>query len=227
MKIFEPFELLLIGIANLLFNLGLALYESLVFGRYSWWWKIRLGFLKQYFLSGTYGLVKREAKDYRYPLANFIYGETPCFTLKQILEACNAKPGGYFVDLGSGRGLTVFYAHYLKDMKASGYELLPTFVRKARNIAAFLKQKKIKFHQEDILKADISKADIIYIAGTTFPDSFIQKLNRKLRSAPLGCYVVTLSYSLPEKYFNLYKEAELYFTWGKTYVYFHKRRNRR
>lgn len=226
-KLFEPIELVYVGFGNLFYNLGLTLYETFLFGSKFWWWKIRFQYFINYIFSRTNWIVRRESGEFDYPEENFIYGETPCFTVKQILEAIDCKPGDLFIDLGCGRGLTVFYSYFLKDLSAQGYEILPAFVRKARKIANSIGDEKVKFFEKDILTADLSGAKIIYIAGTTFPEDFIQKLNRKLRESPVGCHIVTLSYNLPDRYFNLYREKVLYFTWGKSHVYFHKRRDKK
>lgn len=224
MKIGEFFELFYIGILNIFYNLGLALYETVKFGRHRWWWKLRFNFFKNYFLRRLKNIITAESAQKKYPLENFIYGETPCVTVKTILENANCKPGDLFIDLGCGRGLAVFYAHYLKDLKAYGYEILPTFVRKARRIKQSLDLRRVKFFEKDILKADLSKACLVYVAGTTFTDEFISRLNDKLRQAPAGCVIVTLSYPLPEDDFCLFRQQVLYFTWGKSHVYYHRRR---
>ncbi|MCE1249066.1 MAG: class I SAM-dependent methyltransferase [Firmicutes bacterium] len=226
-KVIEFLELIWIGFANLFFNLWLSLYETLLFGGKLSWWKLRLQFFLNYFFSRVNWIVKRESTEFEYDEENFIYGETSCLAMKKILETLKFKKGDLFVDLGSGRGLACFYANFLYGLKTAGYELIPSFVRKARNIASNLKLTDVNFYQEDILEANISKAKIIFIAGTTFPLSFIGKMSRKLTEAKPGTIVLTLSYNLPDKYFNLYREMSLPFSWGTSTVFFHIRRNKK
>lgn len=225
-KILETIELAWVGLINLFYNLGLALYETLLFGLNPWWWSLRFNFFRRYVFLRLYGLVMSESARLKHPEENFIYGETPCVTVKNILEIVEVKKGDVFIDLGAGRGLAAFYANLLFGMESHGYELLPTFVRNARKIAVDMNLDNVKFHEKDILEADLSGAKVIYIAGTTFPDKFVKKLSRKLRSAPDGAVIITLSYNLPNRWFNLYREMELYFSWGKTHVYFHRRRDK-
>lgn len=227
MKILEWLELLYIGFTNIFYNIGLAIYETLRFGSNPWWWKIRWGFFCNYAFNRVRWIITKESARSQYPEDNFIYGETPCITVQQMLETLKYEPGDLFIDLGCGRGLAVFYAHFLGNLKAYGYEIIPSFVRKARKIASSIADENVRFFEEDILNADLSEAKIIYIAGTTFPQSFIKKLNRKLMEAPLDSIVITLSYTLPEEHFNLYREMYLNFTWGKTHIYFHRRRDKR
>ena len=227
MKLTEQIELFFVGVGNYFYNLGLTIYELFIFGLKPWWWKVKILYFLIYFFSWTHTIVQSERQEFDYGEDNFIYGETPCITVKKILEVIDYKPGDVFIDLGSGRGFTVIYAHYLGGLKTRGYELIPSFVRKARKITESLKTDDIKFYQKDILKADIRDARIVFVAGTTFPDDFIKKLNRKLRGLKDGAIVVTLSYPLPDKYFVLYREMELFFSWGKATVYFHRRRDRK
>jgi SAM-dependent methyltransferase len=227
MKIPEFLELIWVGFANLFYNICLSVYETFVFGGKIQWWKLRFQFFLNYFLSRIGWIVKRESSDFEYSEENFIYGETSCIAMREILKTIDCKPGDLFVDLGSGRGLACFYANYLGGLKASGYELIPSFVRRARHIASTLGLKDVNFYQEDILNADLAGAKIIFIAGSTFPLDFISKMSRKLREAPAGTIVLTLSYNLPDKYFNLYREMSLPFSWGNSTVFFHTRRNKK
>lgn len=227
MSIKEQIELVFVGIGNYFYNLWLTVYELFLFGLKPWWWKVKGLYFFEYFFSWTYRIVRRESQDFDYDEDNFIYGETPCITVKRILDAVEHKPGDVFVDLGSGRGFAVIFAHFLGNLKTRGYELIPSFVRKGRKIAGMLGTDDISFFQEDILKAEIKDAAVVFIAGTTFPDDFVVKLNKKLRETPDGSSVVTLSYPLPDKYFVLYREMELLFSWGKATVFFQRRRSRK
>jgi len=209
------------------YRIWLNIYELFHFGTKSWWWKVRFLFLVNYFFFSTYRTVKKESAEFEYCDGNFIYGETPCITVKRILDCVEYMPGDIFIDLGSGRGMVVFYAYFLGNLETRGYELIPSFIRKSRKIADSLGADKIHFFQEDILEADISKAKIIFIAGTTFPEDFIAILNRKLRQATEGSTIITLSYKLPDSFFNLYRESILDFSWGRSHVYFHRRRNKK
>ncbi len=225
-KFYNAVELFFIGLLNLLYNAGILTYEFIRYGNRKWWWSLRWQFLVNYATSPAFRIVRGESPDQEYPQDNFIYGETPAHTLEKILTLCDARRDQLFIDLGCGRGLTVYYANFLFGMKAHGYELLPTFIQKSRQIKEALDARGVKFYQKDILKADIKKARIIFIAGTTFDDSFIVQLTEKLREAGPGAVIVTLSYRLPEKFFSLFREQKMLFTWGTTHVYFHRRRDK-
>ncbi|MFP4498305.1 MAG: hypothetical protein ACLFQV_08855 [Vulcanimicrobiota bacterium] len=223
-KVKEFFELLFVGVVNMVYNLFLSLYENILFARNKWWRQLRWEFARNYLLAQIKNIVSTESSEFNYAEDNFIYGETPCITVKQMLDNLDVEPGDLFVDLGSGRGLTVFYAHFLKKLQAHGYELLPSFIRKARNIKNNLGIKDVKFFQKDFLYANLKEARVVYIAGTTFDEELTGKLIKLLKSAKKGTYIITLSYPLPEKNFILFREQVLLFSWGKTHVYYHKKR---
>jgi SAM-dependent methyltransferase len=206
------------------YNFGLSVYEFFIFGRDLGWLNLRFQYFREYFFTRIRSIVLKESQSVGYSEDNFIYGETPCITIREILEIAGAKPGDEFIDLGCGRGLTVFYAYYLKKLKAAGYDLIPTFINKAHKIKSSLKVNGIEFFKEDLLKADISSAKIVYVAGTTFSDDFIELLTKKLHQVPKGAVIVTLSYPLSSVRFSLFREQQLYFSWGKNTVYFHKKK---
>lgn len=225
MKVFETIKLLLTGIANRLYNLIFFIYESFRYGLNLWWWKVRISCFFQYFLTGLYSLVITESAGTTYNADNFIYGETFCSTIEVMLSRVpGLLPGDVFVDLGCGRGLTVLYAYFLKKLKCKGYDLIPTFIRRANLIKQLSGANEVEFYLLDILEADISNAKVIYVAGTTFEDRFIKKLTNKLRQARADAVIITLSYPLSDRFFNLFREEELWFSWGKTHVYYHKKR---
>jgi SAM-dependent methyltransferase len=219
-------KLLLIGIVNLFYNAGLFTVELLLFGTRCWWWKLNSYYFIQYFSQGLNGinrLVARESAGFNYSPENFTYGETPCITVKHILAVSGCEKGKHFVDLGCGRGKATFYAHYLHDMKAEGCEIIPTFIKKAEIIKGKMNADGVNFINRDILEVDFSEADIVYIAGTTFDDELVEKLNEKLEKMKKNSVVVTLSYPLQTEMFDMFAKKSLFFSWGKNSVYFHRR----
>jgi hypothetical protein len=223
-KIIEIPELVIIGIGNLFYDVVLFIYQSIIFGFKMWWWKFHFYLFIEY-LFGYHWIARRDGKLQNYDPENFIYGETPCITVKMMLRELDINPGDIFIDLGCGRGLPVFYARFLFGLKSVGYDLLPTFIDKAKWMSFLLRMENIDFICGDSLKADLSDARVIYAATTAYPGNFRALLIEKLREAPPGSYIITLSYPLPEKYFNLYKQEKLFFSWGKADVYYHLRRN--
>jgi len=145
--------------------------------------------------------------------------------LRTILRNLDIKPGDLFIDLGCGRGMTVYYARLLFDMKARGYDLIATFILKARLINCFLRISSVEFIEDNILNADLGNAKVVYIVPTTFSPDFLEKVNKKLQEVPAGSYIVSVSRPLQEEHHELIRKESLLYSWGRTTVYFYVRKS--
>jgi SAM-dependent methyltransferase len=223
MKLKEIAGCLIMSIVSLIYDSLLFIYQSFIFGHRIWWWRLNLYYALEYLL-GVHRVANRESKTLSLSPDNFICGETPCLTLRTIVENCECKPGDTFIDLGCGRGQTVFFARLMFNLKARGYELIPTFVTKARLINCFLKIDHVEFIHSTVLDADLQDAKIVYIVPTTFTEDFLEQVNRKLREAPAGAFIVSASRPLDEEHFELLKKDRLLYSWGKSAVYYYVRK---
>lgn len=81
--------------------------------------------------------------------------------IEKVIKRVKPKKGQTFIDLGSGDGRIVFIAAQKFNLNAVGVEFNPMLTFFSRWYAR-LKHIPATFRTEDILKTDISKADIIY-----------------------------------------------------------------
>jgi SAM-dependent methyltransferase len=223
-QITEYFSLIFIGIINLIYNTGIFFVELFYFGSKSWWWRLNYQYFLHYLFTNTNRLIRQESSTTGYPDENFIYGETPCITVRNMIKISCRSRDCLFIDLGCGRGRTVFYYHFLTGSNARGYEIIPTFTTKAERIREKLRVKDVEFINMDILDADISDACLVYVAGTTFSDKFTDKLNNRLQELPEGTVIITLSSSLPSTSFEQFEKKKMFLSWGKSTVYFHRKK---
>ncbi len=219
------FRLLYLLTTNTLYNFVLFWREFWVFRKCSWWRKVKFEFFKAYPYQNYYQTPQKLPLVTEQNSRNFIYGETPCLTVSRMLSRIEYSPGDHFIDLGCGRGLTLFYAHFLGKLQCTGYDLVPDFIRKANKIKENLNLKNVYFINKNLLDADLSSASIIYIAGTTFTDDQVNRLTETLARAPCGCKVITLSYDLKDERFELKEEFKSWFSWGSSHVLIHERRS--
>jgi hypothetical protein len=222
----EFLYLVFLGIGNLFYNLGLSIAELVKFGLTPWWWKLRMLLFISYLSDGPYLLVKREAKRAPVLPQNLIYGETPCLTIKKILEDAGIKPTDHFVDLGCGRGLTVFFVNLYFQIPSTGIEVLPTFVKRAEKLSKTLGLTQVNFIKENlswVTLEDIGKGTIFYLTGTTFEDELLAKIASRLELLPVGVKLISLSDAIPSIQFQVTKVKSYYFSWGKTDVYFQEK----
>lgn len=128
------------------------------------------------------------------------YGETPTVTLARILELAELAPGAGFVDLGSGRGVTVVAAALL-GYRAAGMELLNEYVERSRKVATRVGVE-VDFGQGDFLLEEWPKAELYLLNSTAFPADFRQRLNLRFQQLESGTLVCTYDWELESAEFD-------------------------
>jgi SAM-dependent methyltransferase len=154
----------------------------------------------------------------------FVYGETGPLTTKLILQEVNPKKNSLIYDLGCGRGTFLFSANFIFDLRGVGIELFTPYIEHGRQLRKTLKTAGISFKNENIADADISQADIVYCAGTTFDESLLIIIREKLKGLKPGAVVIFVHHPMPEEEFILFNEGSYPFTWGTDKVYFYRRK---
>lgn len=91
------------------------------------------------------------------------YVKTKRATLEEILSNADLKPKQRFVDLGCGDGIVVRMAVKRYKVLGVGIDINPLLIYRAKIINQFQKNKSIKFYKQNIFKADIRNADVIYM----------------------------------------------------------------
>ena len=179
-----------------------------------------------YFFSNPYRLCRRYFNQRAQE--GQIYGETPLTTYVQVIQELSLSASSKVVDLGCGRGRLVFWGSCFTSAKMVGVDCVPAFITRAKWISRLVNLSRIEWQCADILEADLTQATHVYLFGTTLEDSTITDWLVKLRELPPGVQVITVSYSLLEYEgatdFELIKEKEMDFAWGKSSVFFHKRK---
>lgn len=181
-----------------------------------------LTLLKSYLLNNPYHIHKKwlqqqGAKD------PYTYGETPLTTLEYIAKAAKITPKDHVLEMGCGRGTCVFWLRCIIGCKATGVDLVPTFIEKAQEI----KLNGVEFRLEDILHTNLNNITVVYFYGTSSTNPFIKALIKKLATLPKGSRIITVSYPLTpytkKKLFAITHKLPAKFTWGYTDVYIHTR----
>lgn len=216
--------LLFWAIVNPFYNLWLILLEAVALGRYLWWWRLRIGLI---FLQGNpYRVIKREGARTPVRMENLIYGETPVLSVKKILERLSPSAEDTLIDLGCGRGLVVFAAHYLFGMETIGIDIIPTFISRGAKLAIWMGTSKTVFIRENLAWVSdelLERATIFYLAGTTFDDEQMEKIVARLERARPGTKLITLSEAFPSPLYTIVGSGSFRFTWGRSDVYFHEK----
>lgn len=168
----------------------------------------------------------------------FLYGEAVLYSFADLLNLTAPKPNDVFYDLGSGVGKPVFMAALLHEFsKSCGIELLEPLHREAINcldqfLASPMRKKlypnkdfNIQFLQENILDADFSDADVVFINGTAFFGIIWQRILAKLCGLKVGTRIIVTSKCLDESQFQLEHHGGHLMSWGLAAVSVYKKIN--
>src|SRR2546421_12759137 len=79
-----------------------------------------------------------------------------------MLQIARVNAQDYLIDLGSGDGRIVIAAAKQFGARAVGVEIVPDLVKRSReNAAAAGVEARAEFREEDLFRADLSKASVI------------------------------------------------------------------
>lgn len=184
--------------------------------------KIDVTLLFSYFWTSPYYLSRKWAETSGYK-ASAIYGETPLMTMEKIAKEASITKQDVVYELGSGRGRCVFWLQAFIGCRVVGVECNPIFIENANAIKERFHLENTSFILEDVLKVDFKDVTVIYLYLITLSDSDIIALAKRLAALPNGTRIITISFSLTEydesSAFQLVKEFEVEFPWGKTDAY--------
>ncbi len=220
MKPGEFLDLLFIACANTLYNCRLLFHETWRFGRHPWWWRLTALLWLTYLSDPPYRIISRFQKNQNATGDSLIYGETPLLTVEKFLQFLKPGADDVFIDLGCGRGLPVFYTHMLAGVTSRGIDIIPEFIERASSISSRLSLEGVSFTRCSFADVDLSEGTLFYIAGTTFDDTMLEALTRKLETLSHPIRLITLSEPLPSSRFTVVNSAEMFFSWGKAMVFF-------
>jgi SAM-dependent methyltransferase len=166
---------------------------------------------------------RQERKAHEYVSLSLVYGEIAYEPFRAVLDQLNrthlalTKPGGVFLDIGSGSGKAVMAAALVHDFDAChGIEILDGLVaisqkvlfdweRNIKKQYALSYQKRrtrIYFTHGDALEEDwptTPAADLVFMNSTCFSASLLRELTRKLASyCRPGAIVITATHALAD-----------------------------
>ena len=146
-----------------------------------------------------------------YRMCKTIYGETPIRIFQKIAEAAQLGPKDQYVELGSGRGKTCFWAAIFIGCKVKGVEWVPFFVRLSK--ALF---KEAAFVCESMFDTDLFHADVVYYYH-------LDKNLARFETMQPGSRLITISEPLESNSFAVQRIIDVEFPWGVTQAYIQKR----
>lgn len=243
------FYLLFLGLWYYTYNFFLSIMDFLIFFKYPKNYikllMIKLLIFYEYFLLPPRWITKLEIRKFKIKNEeNFTYGETPIFTIYQIItdlsNVLEKVEESKFIDLGCGVGKCVFTVSTILQIHSIGVDNIGTFIKKAlkiKKILNFIGIKNMDFTKmdiEDFLREnEFSDNTIFYIVSTAFEMEFFQKIIELIISKVKQGTIITVSKyiskdfrkEIKSKYnktiFKLFSK-EYFFSWGKSKVFVYR-----
>ena len=164
------------------------------------------------------------------------YGEITPTAVARLVESLDPGPDDVFYDLGSGLGKVVLQVAMTRRLaRCVGLELAPARHRVAVEVLGqareegLLRTEDVRLREQDILRARMPDATLVYCCSTAFPDPFMMAIARKLARREEGLRLATLLDLDENPWFSLEQVLRLDMTWrrrSKVHVYRLTRRRR-
>lgn len=156
---------------------------------------------------------------------DYVYGETPWWTLRKILKRLAAQPGESFFDLGSGTGRVVLGAVQLGRLRGYGYEQISTRHHLACHVLApELRAKKIQLQLAESWHAPLDQAQLVLLTWTCMAPASRQRIVAALMRLAKGARIATVTHPIEDNSeFIFLAQQRLCFSWGRGDVYFYRR----
>ncbi len=146
-----------------------------------------------------------------YRICKTTYGETPIRNFKQIAAAADLSCEDHYLELGSGRGKTCFWAAHFIGCKVKGVESVPLFVFLSKILF-----KNARFVCESMFETDLKKATVVYYYH-------LEGKSPRFETMRPGSRLITISEPIESAAFTVIKSLDVEFPWGTTQAYIHKR----
>jgi hypothetical protein len=221
--VLEFFTLLGVAAENYRFRRVLRKQERAQLGERSWYRALDKALAGAYRWSNPFTLSKRAKRKLTLPREDLVYGETPILTAWHILTQLGVDSADHVVELGGGRGIFSLVAVSAFGSEATMLEVVPSFVKKTRQVAARLGLERLHVKQADILSQPLLEGTVYFITATTFCDASWRRLDQLLAEAPPGARAVSLSMPLNLAYWKVDEQTRMPFSWGDNTVFFQTR----
>lgn len=219
----EFFSLLSLAWENRTYRRDLAKLEKEHLGKYSWYRSLVRALKRTYRWRNPFVLSRAARKKIALPTSDLVYGETPVMTAFDLLNRVGLDHADHVVECGGGTSVFSLVAVSAFGCRATVLEIVPSFVKKTREVCSFLGLERIKVKQVDILEEPLPEGTLYYLTGTTFSDESWLKLQRQLAQAPVGAKAISLSTELDTKAWKNVETIKMPFSWGENTVYIQTR----
>jgi hypothetical protein len=174
---------------------------------------------------------------------SLIYGEIQFDTFALVIEKIKLKygglqkPGGVFVDIGSGTGKPVLAAILMHEFdKVIGIEILSGLhylslelfrkwdkIKEMEDVSEMTKKTQVDLINGDILNVDWSNADIVYAHSTCFHKNLMNLIGKRANLMKQGSFFITTSQKLPSDEWEILDKETYNMSWGTAEMFIYQR----
>lgn len=147
-----------------------------------------------------------------YRVCKTTYGETPLRVFRELAAAAELSAADRYIELGSGRGKSCFWAATFIGCEVKGVEWTPLFVWLSKTLF-----KNGQFVRESMFETDLTKATVVYYYH-------LDEQRPPFETMQPGARLITISEPLESEAFVVLKTLDVEFPWGTTQAYIHKRK---
>lgn len=119
----------------------------------------------------------------------YMYQASDGHEIRSLFSKVHFRSGTSFYDLGSGYGHVVFYGAIVRpDIEFKGIELMSSRTAECERVKIRLGITNLSFEAADVVRADISHADVLFLFNPFPPDVRVevsQKINERARQGKL------------------------------------------
>lgn len=162
---------------------------------------------------------EQKLKEGEKDVEHYTYGETPLTTMEKIVKAFNIPKGSKWLEMGSGRGRLPFFLSQVMGMRVTGVENVPPLYEISIKAYRMFKPHDVEFLLEDFFLTSFAGYDVIYLFGTTLSEEKVEFLTKRFMETKKGTKVITVSFPLDVKGFEVMSVIPCRFDFGETDVY--------
>ena len=129
----------------------------------------------------------------------------------------------HFLELGSGTGRLCLIASSVLGMSTTGIEKIAPFVTFGTRMIRLLRIPNCVLIEGDIFAHDWSRADVLYLTATTFPEHTMRLVHQKCQELRKGAIFICVTQKIERDDMEIIDMEVLSFRWGVATVFFHKK----
>lgn len=207
---------------NWCYSLFIYTAEALVF--FSQWElrKVDRALMRHYFYPNQFWIALTEGLKVERPetLYRLTYGETTWFGISSMLNQVKASSSDVFYDLGCGTGRNVFFARIQYGMRATGVDLIHSFVNYANQVVQQFQLSQIQFLEQNIFATPLHEATVVFVTANCYDQQTMGQLIQRFEDLPMGARVISTHRSIPSPRLRITGSQRLPFSWGVDQVFY-------